>query len=378
MRRLAVVVSVLALTSGCKGGGEGEANARTIKVGTSATGTLAETDPLMRNNRGPYNVWLLQGKRGQRLVIDLTSHAFDPYLVLRSSDGFLIGSDDDSGDDLGSRLRTILPRTGTYRIIATSVGAQARGDYSLGVSEWAQPEGTPRAGATQSLAVGETKDGMLEPGDELTGDGPYQDRWTFEMRAGERVRAEVRSTDFDAYVIVLGPDGRVIGTNDDANGRDAALTLRAAAAGRYTALATTYGDQPRVGAYRVALAAVTGEFTEPGVSVPIAEGETKTGQLESGDSTTANGSFADVYQFRPVRTGQATINLTSADFDTYLTLQDSTGFTIATDDDSGEGHNAMLARAVTAGALYRIVVGTYGSGQRSGAYQVGVMVLAAR
>lgn len=378
MRRLAVVVSVLALTSSCKGGGEGEANARTIKVGTSATGALAEADPMMRNNRGPYNVWLLQGKRGQRLVIDLTSRAFDPYLVLRSSDGFLIGSDDDGGGNLASRLRTILPRTGTYRIIATSVGAQARGDYSLAVSEWAQPEGTPRAGATQSLAVGETKDGMLEPGDELTGDGPYQDRWTFELRAGERVRAEVRSTDFDAYVIVLGPDGRVIGTNDDANGRDAALTLRAAAAGRYTALATTYGDQPRVGAYRVALAAVTGEFTEPGVSVPIAEGETKTGQLESGDSATANGSFADVYQFRPVRTGQATINLTSTDFDTYLTLQDSTGFTIATDDDSGEGNNAMLAHAVTAGALYRIVVGTYGGGQRSGTYRLAVTVFAAR
>jgi hypothetical protein len=372
MRRLAVVLPfALILVAACSRFTGSAPGGKRIAVGKSATGTLTDQDPVMRGDRGPYNVWTLRGKRGQRVVIDLTSSAFDPYLVVRDADGFLIGSDDDSGGRLAARLRTILSRSGEYRIIATSVGATARGDYTLTVSEWVAPA-APRAGVAQTIATGETRDGILEPGDELTGDGPYQDRWSFELREGERAHVEMRSTDLDAYLIVLGPDGRVIATNDDAMGRDAGVTVRAASAGRYTALATTYGDQPRVGAYRVGLKAVTGEFSEPGATTPIAAGETKTGQLESGDSATAGGAFADVYQFRAPRTGVATINLTSSDLDPYLTLQDSTGSTLATDDDSGEGMNAMLAHPVQAGAMYRIVVGTYGSGPRTGAYQLAI------
>lgn len=374
MRRLCMALPfALTLVAACGGGSGSVPGAQRIALGQSASGTLSDQDPVMRGNRGPYQVWALRGKRGQRVVIDLASSAFDPFLVVRDADGFLIGSDDDSGDELAARLRTILPRTGQYRIIATSVGATARGGYNLTLSEWVAPEG-PSPGDAQTIAVGESKDGVLEPGDELSGDGPYQDRWTFELRDSERVRVEVRSTDLDSYVIVLGPDGRVVATNDDAMGRDAAVSFRAARAGSYTALATTYGDQPRVGAYRIGLAAVTGEFSEPGAATPIAAGETKTGQLESGDSTTANGGYADVFQFRPARSGTATINLTSSDLDPYLTLADSTGSKLATDDDGGEGTNAMLSYEVRAGAMYRIVAGTFGSGARSGAYQLNVQV----
>ena len=327
----------------------------------------------MRGNRGPYQVWTLKGKRGQRLVIDMTSSAFDTYLYLRDSDGFLLASDDDSGDDNNARVRTILPRNGRYRIIATSFGQSARGDYRLTISEWPAPE-APAAGRAQSIAVDETRDGLLEPGDEFAGDGPYQDRWTLEATAEQRMRIEMTSTDVDAYLILLGPDGQVVATNDDARGRDAAIFHRAQAAGRYTILATTYGDAPKVGAYRLAVKSVSGEFAEPGQVQEISDGQTHDGQLEGGDSTTASGSYVDVYTFRAPRAGQMTADLTSTEFDTYLTLQDSSGLQLATDDDTGEGNNARLIHAVTAGTRYRLLAGTYGAGARGGGYQLAVRV----
>lgn len=327
----------------------------------------------MRGSRGPYQVWTLRGNRGQRLVIDLASSAFDAYVYLRDGDGFLIGSDDDSGDENAARLRTILPRDGRYRIIATSFGAGGRGEYTLSVSEWAATEAPP-PGSAQSLSLGETKDGVLEPGDELSGDGPYQDRWSFEVQADQRVRVEMRSTDVDSYLMLLGEHGRLLATNDDGLGnRDAVVTVRASAAGRYTALATTFGDQPRVGAYRIALAEVSGEFAEPGAVGAISEGETKTGQLEAGDSTTAGGGYADVYEFRASRAGTAVIDLTSTDFDTYLTLRDSGGLELAKNDDLSAGStNSQITWVVNAGAAYRIVVSAFGSGARSGGYSLAV------
>jgi hypothetical protein len=67
-----------------------------------------------------------------------------------------------------------------------------------------------------------------------------------------------------------------------------------------------------------------------------------------------------------------TADMISTEFDTYLTLQDSAGAPLATDDDTGEGNNAQLIYAVAAGARYRLLAGTYGMGARGGSYTLRV------
>ena len=64
----------------------------------------------------------------------------------------------------------------------------------------------------------------------------------------------------------------------------------------------------------------------------------------------------------------------SSELDTYLTLQDANGAQLATDDDTGEGTNALLTHPVTAGTTYRLLAGTYGAGARGGAYRLLVRV----
>lgn len=372
MRRLVIfgVVALLAagiwyLNDSRAGGVQG----RGIKIGKSASGVLTAEDPTLRG-RGPYQLWSVRGKRGRRVTIDMTSSSFDAFLILRGPDGFVMAANDDGGDDNNARINTIFPRTATYTIVAAAYASGMRGDYGLTIGEWVVPD-VPGAGEPQSLAMGATRDGLLEPGDEVTGDGPFQDRWSFDMPQDGRFRLEMRSTDIDSYLILLGPDGAQLATNDDGSGRDAIITMKAPAAGRYTALATTFGDQPNVGAYRVALSEVTGAIGATPVEVRL--GETREGMLESGDSTSASGSFADLYHFRPAAGRVYQIDLVSAALDPYLTLQDSLGNQLATDDDGGdEGLNSRLRYIMQAGQLYRIVAGTFGSSGRSGSYRISV------
>lgn len=348
--------------------------ARTIAVGRVVTDSLTARDPVGRSRKAPYHVWSLDGRRGQRIEIDLASADFDAYLVLRDGEGYVIGRDDDSGEGNAARLHAILPREGRYQIVATSFSEGGGGRYTLGVSGWEAPDAPP-AGVAAALRPGETKDGLLEPGDEVSGDGPFQDRWTFDARAGQRLRFELRSTDFDSYLVVLGPDGAQLATDDDGLGdNDASIAFRAGAAGHYTALATSYGDDPKSGAYRLTLVEESGDFAEPGEAGAIAAGETKDGRLETGDRFGTRG-FEDRWTFT-ARAGQLLrIDVTSQAFDTYAVLR--FGETpVDSNDDGGDGTNARIMTVAPNTGTYTLVVSAYSEGRAGGRYAVALGVTA--
>jgi hypothetical protein len=347
---------------------------RTIAVGQSATDSLRAGDPTLRSRRSPYHAWALEGKAGQHLVIDLMSSDFDAFLILRDADGRTMGSDDDSGDNRNARLHAVLPRDGTYRIVATAVGDSARGRYTLAVRGWEAPD-APAPGRSATIAVGETKDGVLEPGDDVSADGPYQDRWFLDLKAGSRVRVEMRSADLDSYLTVLGPDGRVLGSDDDGGGgRDAAVSLRAPVSGRYTVVATSYGDEPASGAYRLSLVEDRGDFADPGVASTIGMGESKDGRLEVGDALGARG-LEDRWTFAG-RAGQGVrIDAMSDAFDAFLVLLRN-GTMVDSNDDGGERQNARIIAVLPETGNYTAVVSAFGRDNSGGRYTLVLTPLA--
>lgn len=346
---------------------------RTIAVGQSASDSLTAGDPLLRSRHSPYRMWSLEGKAGQRVVIDLMSSDFDAYLILRGADGRTMGSDDDSGEGTNARLHAVLPRDGTYRVIATAVGDSARGRYTLAVSGWEAPDAAP-PGRSAVIAVGETKDGILEPGDEISADGPYQDRWLVDAPAGARLTVDMRSSDLDSYLVVLAPDGKVVGSDDDGGGgKDAEVAIRAGAAGRYTILATSYGDEPAAGAYRLSLQADTGDFAEPGATAAIAMGETREGRLETGDARGARG-LEDHWTFTG-RAGQGVrIDAMSGAIDAYLVLLHD-GVVVDSNDDGGEGQNARILAVLPETGTYTAVVSAFASEGFGGRYALQLTAL---
>lgn len=344
-------------------------NLRTITIGQTVSGELTRTDPMgVRARKAPYHVWYMQGRRGQRVMIDLRSDAFDSYLVLRDEEGFVLGSDDDGGGGNNARLHTVLPREGRYRIIVTAFTDSARGSYELTASGWEAPQ-APAPGVITRIGLGETKDGILEPGDEIAGDGPYIDLWELTLRAGQRSRIDLHSSDFDSYLILRGPDGATITTDDDGGeaGNDAEISFRAPAAGTYTIIATSFNDNARIGAYRLAVVEETGATTEPGATMPIASGETKAGRLEAGD-TRGHRGVEDHWTFQG-REGQlAHIDAVAENhFDSYLVLLRD-GVPIDSNDDGGDGQNARLMTILPASGTYTIVVSKFNDSGSDGRY----------
>ena len=187
---------------------------------------------------------------GQRVRIELSSTAFDGYLVLVPPKGDQIENDDAEDDDsTRSVIETDLTESGTYEVLVTSFEEGETGDYTLRVSASPARRSTT---AITTLAFGETRDEELTPDDRLL-DERYVDVYAFSARAGERIAVEMTSNALDTYLTLFTPDGNEI-ENDDANGdnhrSEIALTLRET--GQYRLLASSYGDR-QSGRYRLTL-----------------------------------------------------------------------------------------------------------------------------
>lgn len=365
-----LLTSLLTTLTGCnrRGGATAPGSLPSLSVGEARTGELPGPDSMMRGARGPYQMWALRGERGQRLVIEASSGALPSLMLsIRDADGFPIAMQQAFGES-GRRLRVVLPRAGTYLVVVHGGSTGARGSYTLSVADWPAPQ-APGPGASASLSVGETRDGLLEPGDELSGDGPYRDRWTVRLSEGQRVRVEMSSGDVDSYLFVHGPDGALIGQNDDSRGLDAMLSVRATQAGSYTIIASSAGLVPRSGAYRLGVSEVAGG-AEPGAVVNITEGASVDGRLELGDSV-INGKNADVLSFTPRATSLYQITMNSDDMDALVEVTDEFGMQVGRDDDSGGNRNARLVTQLTGGRRYRVVATNFG-GMTEGSYRLTV------
>jgi hypothetical protein len=70
------------------------------------------------------------GYAGEPVTITLRSADIDCYLYVFDASAELVGEDDDGGGSLDSIVELTLPRTGIYRVVATSYGEE-RGSYDL-------------------------------------------------------------------------------------------------------------------------------------------------------------------------------------------------------------------------------------------------------
>ena len=85
-------------------------------------------------------VYTFEGQQGKTYQIDLHSKAFDAYLYLRDAkDVTLMTNDDVEPGNLDSRIVYQVTKSGTYKILATSLGAGGTGPFTLTVREVVAP-----------------------------------------------------------------------------------------------------------------------------------------------------------------------------------------------------------------------------------------------
>lgn len=225
-----------------------------LAMGQAAVGELTPLDNQRRS--GKYeDVYTIQGRRGQRVEITLTSDDFDPYLLVTGPGNYAISNDDGEGLDLGSRLRIELPADGTYRVSATSFAPGSMGAYRIQAGQAsgnAELDTAPRA---EPIRVGAAVQGSLR-GD---GDGKALNLYRLRAERGERIRIDLSSGDFDTVLTLQAPDGTML-TNDDhgeETGTNSRIETVLAEAGEYI-LGVTSFEAGESGRYRLSLAAQPG------------------------------------------------------------------------------------------------------------------------
>jgi len=268
----------------------GPTMAGSIGANQQVTGNLTTMDG--RWDGKPAHVWQFQCNAGQSLQMDILSQ-WDNYGAVFDPAGNRVAYDDDTGEGLNARINYTCTVMGIHRLMVTTYTTSTTpGTYTLQVQSAGAmamqpqpmpmptpmpmaPQAAPGAtlptpvggtlpitgsiaapGTVATITFGTNMQGRLETGDQQMNDGTWADVWSFQGTAGQRVRIELRSEEFDTYVQLL--DGRDVqlAEDDDALGDlDSMLEYVLPATGTYKIVVNNYSEERRAGIYTLTLLA---------------------------------------------------------------------------------------------------------------------------
>ncbi|MFN7128665.1 MAG: PPC domain-containing protein [Brevundimonas sp.] len=341
-----------------------------LRIGASVNGALTDADSATSGDEAyRYDDYRFEARAGQRLEAVLRSNAFDAYLSLyaEGADEPLAEDDDGLNEDTHARLRFTPEMSGTYILRARTLSGTDGGDYSLSLRERPAP---PRAPRPSGLRIGSEQTGELTGRDPEQEDGGRYDAYVFRAAAGQRVIVTLESEAFDPKVLVgrmNGADFVELAQNDDGpdDGLNSRLVFTAPAAGDYVIRATALQDGE--GRYTVGLS----EAPPAPPAKPIAIGDSVDGNLDDETGTNDEGQRAEFYRFSVEAGQRVAIELSSKDFDTYLTLRKaSDNSTVAEDDDgAGSGTDSRIAQTLEDGGDYVVEARAF-SGDGEGRFKL--------
>ncbi len=325
------------------------------------TGSLGPGDS--RLSGGEYfDNYTIQVQAGQSIVADLTSSTFDTYVILTSPGNESSANDDWEGSSSRSRVEVTAREAGTWTVMVTSYTKGETGAYELTVtlSETAGPAPTGQR----------VESGRLAKGDRTLTGGEYYDTFTITGHQGEPVVIDLRSEDFDPYLILIFPDG-THSENDDYEGdaHRSLISMALPADGEYQVHVTSFAVG-ETGAYTVRL--------QQGSAAAATEGlETQSGALATGDQTLRDGEYADGYTFEGQPGQHVRLDVGATEFDTYLILNGPGGFHQENDDVEGAAGHSIIEAELTEAGTYTVIVTSYAAGE-TGRYELRMELGAAR
>jgi hypothetical protein len=197
-----------------------------IDAAGEAAGRFTDSSALDEEDH-PYALYSFEGKKGERVRIDMVAaEGIDPQLELSLEEQGFKASNDDGGEGLNSRIFTILPRDGAYRLRARSVNSEA-GTFSLRVQRY-PPAGPPQPPArlrrdAPTLGRLSFDDTGLEMAVDEEGNPTFFYRlYALPVNAGETVTIDLKAESFDPVLDagVMSPLGFAVArTNDDSEGQ---------------------------------------------------------------------------------------------------------------------------------------------------------------
>lgn len=335
------------------------------------TGALEEGDPTLDEGEF-YDAYPIEVRAGEWIEVDMTSNDFDTYVVVLAPSGFNEQNDDYDGSTSRSYLRMRAEESGTWNVYATSYAGGEKGAYDLAInvgdgSRQVCSDCTTPVSQNSSASDSRIEQGELSRGDETLTSGEFVDYYTVQGRAGEQLVVDLRSTDFDPYLILKLSDDEQI-DNDDHEG-DLTRSMIATELphdGTYQVLVTSYAVGES-GSYDLTIHGGGGEGDA--VYTRAAGIRTESGTLSAGDSELRSGEYYDTYSFQGAPGQRIRIDLESSEFDTYLGLQPPRGEAIQDDDGGGSVGHSVIEMDLTEPGTYQVFVTSYAA-KETGAYQL--------
>jgi hypothetical protein len=182
--------------------------------------------------------------KGRTYQIDMKSKDLDSYLRLENPKGEQVAEDDDSGGFPDARIIHKAEETGDFKICATTFGGGATGKFTLTAKD------RDAAAIELKNQKGQaTYTGSLAADDPLY-KGKKHKLFIFQMEAGKTYQIDHMSKDFDAYLYLEDPDGKLLAEDDDGGeGLNSRITYKAEKGGRFRMIATSLSGR------------ATGDFT---------------------------------------------------------------------------------------------------------------------
>lgn len=245
-----------------------------LVIGQTSRGALASGDEGGASG-AVQDRYRFQGRRGQRIAVDMRSGAFDTLVALIAPSGAREQNDDAAQGQTNSLLETLLSEDGEYTVLATSYASGGLGAYELTLrtlgASGERPTAVTASGPAATggvLTMGANASGRLAQGDATLQSGEFLDRYTFQGRRGQAVVIDMQSSEFDSYLIVNAPSGAQEDNDDAAQGNsNARIAWTLPEDGTYTVRATSYQAR-ETGAYTLRLSAGGGT----GPSGPVVSG----------------------------------------------------------------------------------------------------------
>lgn len=217
---------------------------RELPVGTAIPGEFSPRASRLPG-KGRFQAFRFTGRANDRVVITMESRDTDPYVYLASVDGDavrIVGTDDDGGAGVNSRLVATLPATGEYLVVATAYAssdtAQAASytitlapcDDACAAEAVEESSGTSDQDASRlilaaprrAIQPGVPARSALAVGDATLSDGSYFHAYSLEAVAGSVLRASMESSAFDTFLYLyrVADDSLVRVAVDDDGGED--------------------------------------------------------------------------------------------------------------------------------------------------------------
>jgi hypothetical protein len=218
----------------------------------SVSDKLTRGDLPDRFLEAPHKAFTFKMEAGRTYIIDLVSHKdqfLDNYLRLEDSTGQELAEDDNRRGDLNARIFFRPSRSDNYRIIVTSV-SDATGAFTLTIRESrpAKVESQPPKVNEPAKVSDPAKipglifaNGFIRREEKLTPSAKNQN-YEVKMAAGKTYQIDLKSKDFDAFLLLKDANGKMLAEDDDSGGElDSRIVFRAPVSGTYQIVASSLG-----------------------------------------------------------------------------------------------------------------------------------------